>query len=103
MASDVRFRILGSLEVSVDGSPVVVSAARQRALLARLLLDANRSLHPDLLIETIWGDAIPQHPDAALQIVVSRLRSALGAAAGRLTLGPAGYRLEVADDEVDHL
>jgi DNA-binding SARP family transcriptional activator len=103
MGCEVRFRILGSLDVSVDGSPVVVSAARQRALLARLLLDANRSLHPDVLIETIWGDAIPQHPDAALQIVVSRLRSALGAAAGRLTSGPAGYRLEVADDEVDHL
>jgi DNA-binding SARP family transcriptional activator len=103
MGYEVRFRILGSLDVTVDGAPVVVSAARQRALLARLLLDANRSLHPDVLIEAIWGDAIPQHPDAALQIVVSRLRSALGAAAGRLVSGPAGYRLEVADDEVDHL
>ncbi len=103
MDCDVRFRILGALDVIVDGSPVVISAARQRSLLARLLLDANRSLNPDLLIEAIWGDAIPQHPDAALQIVVSRLRSALGPAAGRLVSGPAGYRLEVADDEVDHL
>ncbi len=103
MASDVRFRILGSLDVSVDGSPVMIGAARQRALLARLLLDANRSLHPDLLVDAIWGDAIPQHPDAALQIVVSRLRTALGRAAGRLTSGPAGYRIEANDDEVDHL
>jgi DNA-binding SARP family transcriptional activator len=103
MASDVRFRILGALDVTVDGSSVSIGAGRQRALLARLLLDANRSLHPDLLVDAIWGDAIPQHPDAALQIVVSRLRTALERAAGRLTSGPAGYRIEANDDEVDHL
>jgi DNA-binding SARP family transcriptional activator/tetratricopeptide (TPR) repeat protein len=103
MTCDVRFKILGSLDVSIDGSSVAIGAGRQRTLLARLLLDANRSLHPDALIDSIWGDSIPQHPDAALQIVVSRLRTALGCAADRLTSGPAGYRIEVGDDEADHL
>ncbi len=103
MTCDVRFKILGSLDVSIDGSSVAVGAGRQRTLLARLLLDANRSLHPDALIDAIWGDVIPQHPDAALQIVVSRLRTALGCAADRVTSGPAGYRIEVSDDEADHL
>ncbi len=103
MGNEVRFGILGPLSVTVDGSPIVVSAARQRSLLARLLLDANRSMHPDVLIDAIWGPVIPQHPDAALQIIVSRLRSALGHSASRLTSGPAGYCIEASDDEVDHL
>ena len=78
MSRAVRFRMLGSLGVSVDGTPVSIGAPRQRALLALLLLDANRSLPGHTLIEGIWGAAALQHPDAALQIVVSRLRNALG-------------------------
>ncbi len=103
MASIVRFRVLGSVGVDADGVPLAIGAPRQRALLALLLLDANRALRPHTLIEGIWGETIPQHPDAALQIVVSRLRTSLGPVADRLSSGPAGYRIAVADDELDHL
>lgn len=103
VVSTVRFRVLGSVGVSVDGVPISIGAPRQRALLALLLMDANRPLHPHVLIDCIWGDATPQHPDAALQIVVSRLRNALGPIAERLTSEPGGYRIDVTDDEVDHL
>jgi DNA-binding SARP family transcriptional activator len=72
-------------------------------LLAILLLQPNRAIHPDALIEGIWGTRVPQHPDAALQIVVSRLRTALGPVAGRLVSVPGGYRIDVADAELDHL
>ena len=103
MASNVRFKVLGPVGVEADGAPLAIGAPRQRALLALLLLDANRALRPHTLIEGIWGESIPQHPDAALQIVVSRLRTALGPVADRLSSGPAGYRIAVADDELDHL
>ena len=103
MSSDVRFRILGSVGVSLDGTTLTVGAAGQRALLALLLLDANRRVHPHLLIDGIWGESCPQHPEAALQIVVSRLRTNLGALAERLSSDPSGYRLEVGDDELDLL
>ncbi|MDQ1434090.1 MAG: hypothetical protein QOF59_906, partial [Actinomycetota bacterium] len=103
MSSNVRFRILGSVGVSIDGAPLTVGASRQRALLALLLLDANRRVHPHLLIEGIWGETCPQHPEAALQIVVSRLRTSLGPLAERLSSDPSGYRIEVREGELDHL
>ncbi|MCU1465198.1 MAG: transcriptional regulator, putative ATPase, winged helix family, partial [Actinomycetia bacterium] len=103
MSSDVRFRILGSVGVSIDGAPLTAGASRQRALLALLLLDAYRRVHPHLLIDGIWGEACPQHPEAALQIVVSRLRSSLGPLAERLSSDPSGYRIEVGEGELDHL
>jgi DNA-binding SARP family transcriptional activator len=66
-----------------------------------LLLSANRTVSSASLVEGIWGAAVPQHPDTALQILVSRLRSCLGPAADRLVSGPSGYRIEVAADELD--
>jgi len=101
MASDIRFRILGPVGLCVDGTDIHVGAPRQRALLAMLLLDANRAVHPSALIEGIWGAVPPQHPEAALQIVVSRLRGALGPAASRIGSERAGYRIEVGPDELD--
>jgi DNA-binding SARP family transcriptional activator len=101
MTSEFRFRILGPVGLSVDGTDIEIGASRQRALLAMLLSEANRVVHPTTLIEGIWGDAPPQHPDAALQIVVSRLRSALGRASARLVSDRGGYRIVVEPDELD--
>src|SRR5262245_53749947 len=101
MTTGVRFRILGPVGLSVDGTDIRIGAPRQRALLAMLLTDANLAVHPSTLIEGIWGEAPPQHPEAALQIVVSRLRAALGPAAPRLVSERAGYRIVVEPDELD--
>jgi DNA-binding SARP family transcriptional activator len=95
------FRLLGDLAVIVDGEPRPLTAARQRGVLAMLLLSANRTVAARALIDGIWGDALPQHPDTALQIVISRLRASLGAASGRLLSTPGGYRIEVEADELD--
>src|SRR5262249_24634451 len=78
-----------------------IGAPRQRALLAILLRDANRPVHASALIDGIWGSAPPQHPEAALQIVVSRLRTALGPMSSRMSSERAGYRIEVEPDELD--
>jgi DNA-binding SARP family transcriptional activator len=101
MASEFRFKILGPVGLSVDGTDIEIGASRQRALLAMLLSEANRVVHPSTLIEGIWGDAPPQHPDAALQIVVSRLRGALGPASPRIVSDRGGYRIVVEPDELD--
>ena len=84
-----------------DGERRPITAAKQRAALAMLLLSANRNVSSATLIDGIWGDALPQHPETALQIVVSRLRTSLGSSAHRLLSGPSGYRIEVAVDELD--
>ena len=43
-----------------------------------LLVDGARFVPADVAIEALWGDALPAHPANALQLVVSRLRRALG-------------------------
>jgi len=97
----VFFQILGDVGVTVDDDWRAISAGRQRAALCVLALSSNRAVSPSTLVEAIWGEAVPQHPDAALHIVVSRLRTSLGAAASRLVSLPAGYRLDVATEELD--
>jgi DNA-binding SARP family transcriptional activator len=55
----VQFRILGPLEVR-DGERVVpLGGTRRQAVLALLLLDANRIVSVDRLIDGVWGDAPP--------------------------------------------
>lgn len=73
---------------------------RTRAVLARLALAAPRAVGLERLIADVWGESLPQHPTRAVQIAVSRLRSALGAP-HRVTWEGHGYRLHVEPDEVD--
>jgi DNA-binding SARP family transcriptional activator len=103
-----EFRVLGPLEVREGGQAVDVGAARQRALLAQLLLDANRFVPRDALIARSWNGAPPADAVETLEGDVSRLRAALDlpGEAGRppaLVAGPGGraYRLEVDPEAVD--
>ena len=98
-----RFRILGTVGLTIDGAEMPITASRQRALLALLMLDANVSQSSEALIEGIWGELTPQHPEAALQIAVSRLRAAMGPAGSRIVSRGGSYALVVHDDELDLL
>lgn len=94
------FRILGPLEMLDDGEPVRVRSRLQRLLLVILLLEANRTVPADRLIEDLWGDQLPDDPPGALRTQVSRLRRGLPSVA-RLVTEPYGYRLTVDPDDVD--
>src|SRR2546426_7180516 len=78
MASGPQFRLLGPLEVRLDGSPVVLRAGKHRALLAALLLRPNRVVPVTELVEHVWGDAPPARTRGTLQTYVMRLRATLG-------------------------
>ena len=94
----MEFRILGPLEVR-DGERVLpLGGARRRAVLGMLLLDANRVVSVDALVDGVWGDAPPASVHASLQNHVSRLREQLG---DRLETRAPGYSLRVAVDELD--
>jgi predicted ATPase/DNA-binding SARP family transcriptional activator len=95
------FRVLGTLQADRDGSALPLSSRRQRAVLAALLTRAGRPVPADELVEAAWGERLPDHPRAALQTVLSRLRTALGA--GLISTGISGYRLNVTADGVDAL
>jgi DNA-binding SARP family transcriptional activator len=100
----VLFRVLGQVAVSGDdGGVIVVGARRQRDLLARLILDTNRVVSRSVLVESVWGEASPAHPETALQVVVSRLRAHLGSYGCRIVAEATGYRLDAGPEEVDLL
>src|SRR3954470_6533325 len=96
---NLDFRILGPLEVSRDGRPVVFGGRRPRALLCVLLLRANEVVSTDRLVEDLWAGAPPARARKALQVYVSRLRRALGD--GVLETSSPGYVLRVGDGELD--
>src|SRR5262245_52000744 len=95
----MEFRILGPLEVVDDGRSIDVGAAKQRALLAVLLLNANRVVSSDRLIEALWGDRAPGTAQKALQVYVSQLRKALSR--DRILTRAPGYELRVETGELD--
>ena len=102
--TSVVFRMLGPLEVWFNGAPVKIGGARQRALLAMLLLNANRVVPREQLIDDLLDDARPETADHTLRLQISRLRSVVdqpGAPEPRLVRQPPGYRLRVDPGELD--
>jgi DNA-binding SARP family transcriptional activator len=100
----VRYRLLGPLEVLRDGTPVEIGGRNQRAVLAALLLDANRVVSTDRLIDAVWGDDHPPSVAASLQAHISNLRRLLrdeGTATSPITRQAPGYRLDVPADAID--
>ena len=96
-----EYRLLGPLEVVHRGETVPTGGQRKRALLARLLLEANRTVSVDALVGALWGERVPATAVKMVHIYVSQLRKVL--ASGALQTRPPGYRLEVAPEAVDLL
>jgi DNA-binding SARP family transcriptional activator len=99
MGAEVRFHLLGPFTVTVDGHALPLGGAKQRILLAHLLLNANRLVPPGQLIDTLWPREPPTSATANLQTYVWRLRRLLPDADLR-TRGP-GYSLHVDPGDVD--
>jgi DNA-binding SARP family transcriptional activator/tetratricopeptide (TPR) repeat protein len=99
----VEFRVLGPVELTVDGTTVAVGHPRQRCVLAVLLVDANRGLAAEEIIDRVWGEDPPVRVRNVLSGYVTRLRSAITAVTSEVELGRsgAGYRLRVAAAQVD--
>ncbi len=101
--SVLEFRILGPLEVLRDGVPLALRAHRQQALLAVLVLEANRVVPMSRLIDAIWDDMPPETAKSQVQICVSTVRKLIGADGQHAALRtrPPGYQLEIPDEAVD--
>jgi DNA-binding SARP family transcriptional activator/DNA-binding beta-propeller fold protein YncE len=95
----MEFRILGPLQVLDEGREVPLGGAKQRALLALLLLDPNRVVSRDRLIDELWHTDPPDTAPTALQVYVSQLRKALGR--DLILTQPPGYLIRVSDGELD--
>src|SRR5688572_7555925 len=95
----MEFRILGPLEVLDDGRRVDLGGAKQRALLAVLLLNPNQVVSTDRLIDALWDDDPPEQARKTLQVYVSQLRKAIGR--DRIETRSPGYLVRVGEHELD--
>jgi len=94
-----EYRILGSLEVVVGNEPVAV-ATKPRLLLALLLLNANRVVPAERLIDDLWEERPPETAANTLQAHVSQLRRSLALNGDLITQAP-GYVLRVEPEQLD--
>lgn len=107
--SALAIRVLGPLELVVDGLPTFVKASQQRILLECLALRANTVVSNDSLVEVVWGDRPPTKPVPQLQVYIANLRRLLdpgrskGTGHERLASRPGGYVLSATGDELDLL
>jgi predicted ATPase/DNA-binding SARP family transcriptional activator/Tfp pilus assembly protein PilF len=94
-----QFRILGAVEVLVDGTPAALGAPKQRAVLAMLLVNRRRVVSADALVDGLWGESPPASAVQSLQVYIHGLRRAVGAE--RIETAGRGYRAAVSEDELD--
>jgi len=102
--SRLDFRILGPLRVQLNGASVPMGGPKQRALLAMLLLSANRVVSRDRLVRELFVEQSVNSADHALRNQVWRLRKVLSPVATiepRLVARAPGYLLRVEPGELD--
>ncbi|MEV6237500.1 BTAD domain-containing putative transcriptional regulator [Lentzea sp. NPDC051838] len=92
----MRFRILGPLEVELADGTIRTGRSRNERVLAALLLDANRLVTIERLIDFCWDSAPPRTARKLVQNAVSVLRDHVDVVAR-----PSGYLVRVAEDELD--
>ena len=97
----IAFGVLGPLEARLDGEPLPLGGAKQRAVLAVLLLSANEVISVERLIDEVWGDRSPPSAAHSLEAYVSRIRQLLSGHGPTLTRRGAGYRLDLGGATLD--
>src|SRR5436190_2039218 len=99
----LSFRVLGPLEVRIDGRLLALTG-QQRALCAALLLDANRVVSLDRLVDMLWGERPPVAAAARVRSLVAQLRRRLGPAGfGAVVTRSPGYLISAEPANVDLL
>jgi len=96
----MQIRLLGPVDVAVDGQVLAVSGLRRKALVAALALQAGAMVSSDWLIDVIWGDRPPAGASQTLQSHVSQMRRFLGPGVAIRFTAP-GYVLELPADGTD--
>ena len=103
----IHFRILGPLEVLRDGVAVQPTSAKQRVLLAVLVVRAGEVVPADTLVDAVWPERPPATATGTLQNYISQLRKAIepgvssGAAPRMLVTAEPGYRLVIPSQDLD--
>jgi DNA-binding SARP family transcriptional activator len=103
--SRLGFGLLGPLLMTVAGTPVALGTPKQRAVLALLLINRNRAVGTDSLVDAAWDQSPAPAVRASIHSYVSNLRRIIGSAGVDphtvLASAPPGYRLSVGDGDCD--
>jgi len=99
VTGSLDIRLLGPLDVRLDGVSVELGGAKPRAILAVLALNAGRVVSVDQLVEAGWGTEAPLRAVNSVPVYISQLRKALGAS--RIETRSPGYALTLAANESD--
>ena len=99
----VEFRLLGEITASLHGGAVPIGYAQLRAVLAVLLVEVNRRVPVEVLVDRVWGARkLPARPRGAVQHSVTLLRKALAIAPDvTIDWSSAGYQLSTGRESVD--
>lgn len=98
------FRLLGDIEAHADGQSITIGYQQVKCVLAVLLVDANRTVPVDQLVDRVWGDRpLPARPRGAVQHIMTLLRNALATAKDVAIVWQRsiGYQLNVDHNTVD--
>jgi DNA-binding SARP family transcriptional activator len=95
------YRILGPLEAFDGERRLSLGGARQRAVLALMILHENEVVTRDVIVDALWGEEPPATAAKVLQNCVSALRKELPGSAETLLTRGAGYELRIGPDELD--
>jgi DNA-binding SARP family transcriptional activator len=96
----VQVRLLGQVDVLVDGTARPVHGTRRKTVLAVLALRAGEVVSTEHLVDVVWAGAPPPTAPATLQNHLSYLRGLLGARSA-IVARPPGYMLAIARDATD--
>ena len=96
----MRVRLLGPVDVTVNGAIRPVPGLRRKAVLAMLALRHGEVVSTDWLTDAVWGEAPPATALNTLQSHVSYLRGVLGSKSAILAR-PPGYVLDAGADGTD--
>jgi predicted ATPase/DNA-binding SARP family transcriptional activator/class 3 adenylate cyclase len=102
----MEFRILGPLEVLVEGKRIVLPGSKQRALLGLLVVHAGETLGTERLIDELWGERVPATAAKTVHVHISRLRKALAGGASEdagsvVVTREHGYELDLDRECID--
>src|ERR1700722_17539631 len=98
---EVDVHVLGPVEVVAHGQVLSLARGAVPALLSALAVSPNQVVPTQALAEAVWTERLPEHPRAALQTAVARLRRLVGD--GFIETLPSGYRFRAETSSLDLL
>ena len=101
----LQFGVLGPLQLRSGSALVPLGAPKQRAVLAMLVMNRNRAVSVDALIDGVWGESPVPAARTSIHSYVSNLRRLLSSSTRDpnkvLASVSPGYQLNVADVDCD--